>query len=289
MADGNNIKIIKKGDANFPWMLEHMDDGPESLYCIGKTELLDKPAAAVVGARKCSEYGRQTATKIAAVLAEAGIVTVSGMAEGTDAFAHMGAMKKGGETIAVLGSGPDICYPLSNRNIYDKICRYGLVISEYPPGTKPRKWHFPRRNRIIVALSQAVIIAEAGLKSGALITALKAAELGKEVMAVPGNINSPYSIGCNKLIADGAAIVTDTDDVLRCLGIQPEAADECIPVMGEDESTVYKALLKRGEAGIDQICFDTGKTAFEVSGIVTAMEMKGLLSYSCGKIYIAKL
>lgn len=166
MKNSNNIKVIRKGDKAFPEFLSDMEDGLEILYCIGDTSLLRERAAAVVGARKCSEYGRQTALRIGSLLAKNEVVTVSGMACGIDSAAHLGALRQGGKTIAVLGSGPDICYPRSSQKIYKTICDRGLIVSEYPPGTEPRPWRFPMRNRIISALSEVVTVIEAGDTSG---------------------------------------------------------------------------------------------------------------------------
>lgn len=284
----NNIKVIKREDKEFPWFLYHMEDGPEALYFIGDISLLSKRSAAVVGARKCSEYGRQVALRIGELLAVNDVVTVSGLAAGIDSFAHRGAIQAGGETVAVLGCGPDVCYPRANRRIYDEICQKGLVISEYPPGTEPRKWHFPRRNKIIAALSEVLAVVEAGQKSGALITASAAAEQGKEVMAVPGNISSVFSMGSNNLIADGAGIMTKPEDILYSMGIVPKIDGQTDSGMGEDEKKLYEVLEQKGEATIDYLCGVLRQDAFTVSGLVTIMEMKGVISYQSGKIFIAK-
>ena len=171
-----NSTIIYKEDSIFPEFLKNISDAPLALYCAGDISLLNRDCVAVVGARKCSEYGRQVALKIGETLAKNDIVTVSGMAEGIDASAHLGALKVGGKTIAVLGSGVDVCYPRCNKNLYDRIIDEGLIISEYPFGTKPKPFHFPRRNRIISAISKAVTVVEASSGSGSLITAEIAAD-----------------------------------------------------------------------------------------------------------------
>ncbi len=282
------IQVISKGDKLFPKGLMDIDETPESLYCIGNTRLLEMNAVAVVGARKCSEYGRQVALKVGETLALNGIVTVSGMAEGIDTAAHIGALNSKGYTIAVLGSGVDICYPASNSQLYNRICREGLVISEYPPGTKAMPFRFPKRNRIISAISKAVTIVEAGSGSGSLITAELAAEQGKDVMAVPGNINSTFSIGCNKLIADGANIMMVPEDVLRLIGVSPCIKEEDFCEMGEDEMEIFRILKKEGELSLEHLCKILNKEPSKVSGIITVMEIKGLISYHLGKIFIAK-
>lgn len=280
--------IIYREDDLFPYYLKNINDPPESIYCAGDISLLNMDGVAVVGARKCSEYGRQTALKIGNVLANNNIVTVSGMAEGIDSAAHLGALKAGGKTIAVLGSGIDICYPKNNMNLYKRILEEGLLVSEYPPGTKPRPFFFPRRNRIISAISKAVTVVEASSGSGSLITAEIAAEQGKEIIAVPGNINSTYSIGCNKLIADGATIMTVPEDILRAIGIEPKIQKEEMMKMGDDERAIYDLLKKEGELSLEFLCKILKKEPSIVSGLIAVMEIKGLVSYQLGKIFIAK-
>ena len=282
------IITLSKEDHRFPEFLKNINNPPESLYCIGDVGLLNKPAVAVVGARKCSEYGRQVALKIGEMLAFNDIVTVSGMADGIDAAAHLGTLKNGGKTIAVLGQGVDICYPKSNMQLYKRIIKEGLIISEYPPGTGPKPYFFPQRNRIISAISDAVTVVEASSGSGSLITAEIAAEQGKEIIAVPGNINSTYSIGCNKLIADGAEIMTVPEDILRIIGIEPRMRSEEMDNMGEDKIAIFNLLKKEGELSLEHLCKILKKEPSKVSGIITVMELKGLVSYQLGKIFIAK-
>ena len=280
--------IIYKEDSSFPDFLKNISDAPTSLYCAGNVDLLKQECVAVVGARKCSEYGRQVALKVGEILAKNNIVTVSGMAEGIDASAHLGALKAGGKTIAVLGCGVDVCYPRCNKNLYDRILEEGLIISEYPFGTKPKPFHFPRRNRIISAISIAVTVVEASSGSGSLITAEIAAEQGKEIIAVPGNINSTFSLGCNKLIADGANIMTVPEDVLRIIGVDPKLQDEELIEMGKDERKIFEMLKKEGELTIEYLCKRLGKEPSIISGLIAVMEIKGLVSYQLGKIFIAK-
>lgn len=282
------IKVAKRGDGSFPWYLDTMEGGPEKLYYIGDISLLKEKAVAVVGARKCSEYGRQVALRIGRTLAENDIVTVSGMAEGIDSFAHIGALKEGGKTIAVLGSGIDVCYPKSNFSIYEKICNEGLVLSEYAPGTRPKPWFFPKRNRIISAMSEAVTVVEASGDSGSLITAEIAAEQGKEIIAVPGNITSTYSLGCNKLISDGAIIMTVPEDILRTIGVTPKLRREAIMLLGEEEREILDILSKNGEISLEYLCNILKKEPSKVSGIISVLELKGFVSYQLGKIFIAK-
>lgn len=283
-----NSTIIYKEDSIFPEFLKNISDAPLALYCAGDISLLNRDCVAVVGARKCSEYGRQVALKIGETLAKNDIVTVSGMAEGIDASAHLGALKVGGKTIAVLGSGVDVCYPRCNKNLYDRIIDEGLIISEYPLGTKPKPFYFPRRNRIISAISKAVTVVEASSGSGSLITAEIAAEQGKEIIAVPGNINSTFSLGCNKLIADGASIMTVPEDVLRIIGVDPKLQKEEFVEMGEDERKIFNILKEEGELTLEYLCKILGKEPSLISGLIAVMEIKGLVSYQLGKIFIAK-
>lgn len=284
----NNIRILRKGDKEFPEILSSMDEPVKELYCIGDVSLLKERAVAVVGARKCSQYGRRAAFNIGKSLAYNNVATVSGMAAGIDSMAHSGALEEGGDTIAVLGCGPDICYPKANEQLYERICEEGLVISEYPPGTPPRPWHFPMRNRIIAALCHAVVVAEAGEKSGALITSLKAAELGSEVFALPGNITSPYSRGTNMLIRDGARIITSIEELLEELNLAKAGADSSEAELGGEEKIIYDIVMEQGEATVDFLCAALNKTPSYISGILSVMEMKGIVYYELGKIFIAK-
>ena len=174
------------------------------------------------------------------------------------------------------------------KNLYNRILEKGLIISEYPFGTKPKPYYFPQRNRIISAISKAVTVVEASSGSGSLITAEIAAEQGKEIMAVPGNINSTFSLGCNKLIADGASIMTVPEDVLRMIGIEPKLQDEEFIEMGEDERKIYNMLKEEGELSLEYLCKTLGKEPSLISGLIAVMEIKGLVSYQLGKIFIAK-
>ena len=288
MDSRNNIKTIGICEREYPQILKNIKDPPKVIYCAGDITLLDRISAAVVGTRKCSQYGRQTAMRIGRVLGKNHVTVVSGMACGIDAFAHAGALEAGGGTIAVLGCGPDICYPNENKKIYEAIRKNGLIISEYPPGTPPKPWQFPLRNRIISGLAAVTVVVEAGTGSGAVITAQAAADQGRDVMAVPGNINSPYSLGTNKLIADGAMIVTVPEDILRTVNIEPVLETEDMENMGTDEQKIYHLLSEKGEMSMEEICEKMKIDSFTANGIVSVMEMKGIISYCLGKIFIAK-
>lgn len=310
----DEIIVLKEGEAGFPSRLAELPQPVHRLYCRGDISLLTLPAMAVVGSRKCSEYGRRTAREIAGALARDGAVTVSGMAYGIDSMAHWGALQAGGKTIAVLGSGPDICYPPSNGELYAEICARGLVLSEYPPGTPVRPWHFPQRNRIIAALAQAVAVVEAGENSGACITALRAAEIGSEVFALPGNITSTFSIGSNRLIRDGARIIVSVSELLceaglavckDAAGAADKAADRnqaaatiaapgrnpaaaTTAELGAEEKRVYLEVARQSGASVDSLCAALNFSPARLSGILAVLEIKGMIYHDQGKIFIAK-
>ena len=218
--------IIKKGyacvtweDEDYPLLLQEIYDPPPIIYYYGDIEIVSGCCLAIVGSRRHTLYGREIAYKFAAELSNYGLTIVSGMARGIDTWAHKGALEAGGQTVAVLGCGLDICYPPENRAIRDKIRACGVVISEFPPGSKPLPQNFPRRNRIISGLSQGTVVVEAGEKSGALITADFALEQGREVFAVPGSIASPYSKGCHRLLKEGAKLVEKVEDIIEELSL----------------------------------------------------------------------
>lgn len=213
----NEHRLTRPGDDDYPAGLLDLED-PPTLYVIGETTTA--PAVAVVGTRRCTGYGVTLAEAFGAALSRAGWTTVSGLARGIDAAAHRGTLQAGGEAVAVLGSGIDVIYPAENERLYRRIAgSAGAVMSEYPPGTRPDRWRFPARNRIIAAVSSAVVVVEAGEKGGALITARLAAELGRPVFVVPGDVDRPASIGCNRLIRDGAHPVLGVDDLIAELGL----------------------------------------------------------------------
>ena len=213
------IQVLIWEDEQYPRHLLEIDQPPPVLYLRGALQSEDEWTVAVVGTRRMTVYGRQVAEDIATVLASSGVTVVSGLARGVDAVAHQAALNAGGRTIAVLGSGVDRIYPPENRRLAEQIMQRGAVLSDYAPGIPPDGVNFPPRNRIISGLSLAVIVIEAGSTSGALITATFAADQGREVFAVPGNITAPQSKGTNRLIQDGAHRVLDPRDVLEILNL----------------------------------------------------------------------
>ena len=212
----NAIRIDRKS-ADYPRRLQDLYDPPDSLYIYGDASLLKKPMIAIVGSRNASPEGLKNARYLAQGLARAGALIVSGMAMGIDSAAHHAVIELGSGhfTAAILGTGLDIIYPRQNINLSRAIGQQGLLISELPMGTGPKAWHFPRRNRIIAALSHGVVVVEAAKRSGSLITARLAAELGREVFALPGPLSNPNSIGCHLLIQQGAKLAFRTSDILE--------------------------------------------------------------------------
>lgn len=211
-----DIRILTIQDAEYPGRLKNIYDPPVLLYVKGRIPAFDEePAIAVVGTRDCSPYGVACARKLGHGLAAGGAMVVSGLAKGVDAEASRAALRSGGFVVGVLGNGVDVVYPHSSRSLYEDIAAAGALISEYPPGTEPVGRHFPVRNRIISGLCVATLVVEAPEKSGALITAETALEQGRDVFAVPGPIDAPGSMGCNRLIRDGAGLAAEASDILR--------------------------------------------------------------------------
>lgn len=213
MQDGCRLLLLQ--DDDFPEMLTQGITAPPVLFLRGKAELLHTPSAAIVGSRHATPQAMRIAKDFGRALSEKGIPVVSGMASGIDTAAHQGALQANGGTIAVWGTGIDRIYPPSNKNLAYEIAEKGLIVSEFPLDTRPFAGNFPRRNRLIAALSQLTLVVEAALESGSLITAKLAAEMGREVMAIPGSIDNPHSKGCHKLIKDGAKLVECLDDILH--------------------------------------------------------------------------
>lgn len=213
-----NIQILTIKDEDYPYLLKQIYDPPSVIYIMGNKKILSQNGIAIVGSRNCSLYGQKIAKYLSYQLAKKGIHIISGLARGIDTFSHMGTLQAKGKTIAVLGSGLDVIYPPENAKLAEKIVESeGCLVSEYIVGTKPLGEHFPARNRIISGLASGVVVVEASEKSGSLITVDFALEQGKNVYAVPGNINSPNSLGTNSLIKQGAKIVTNVEDILEDL------------------------------------------------------------------------
>lgn len=270
----------------YPALLKEIHDPPAVLYYRGDLAVLNRPCIAVVGSRKATEYGKAAAVTLAADLARAETVVVSGMARGIDTYAHLGALQGGGKTAAVLGSGVDVCYPPENRSLREKIVRHGVVLSEFPPGTLPKPAHFPMRNRIISGLSLATVVVEAQEKSGALITADCALEQGRDVFAVPGSINSPASRGCHKLIREGAAVIECAGDILGELGLTgtAERAKKSMPVSAELKKVLD--AMEYEPVHFDEVAGRTGLLAGLLSSVLVELELAGLVKKMSGNFYL---
>lgn len=245
-----NIRFVHRGSGDYPVRLKNIDDGPIGFYVKGVLPAQDRISAAIIGARGCTEYGRNTAHMLGKELAYMGIQVISGMALGIDAAGQRGCLDGGGQSYAVLGCGADICYPADNIGLYQRLCEGGGgIISEYPVGTRPNKGFFPERNRIISGLSDVVIVVEARKKSGSLITVDQALEQNKEIMAVPGRIGDPLSEGCNELIKLGAMVITCGDDIMQVDAVRRWAQDY-LTSGGSDISDNFNNK-KRGMDGCD--------------------------------------
>lgn len=269
------LETVELGEAGYPELLAQLHDPPVRLYLRGeRRDLLGETAVAVVGARGCSPYGAQVARSLARELAAADVVVVSGLARGIDAEAHRGALEADGKTIAVLGSGIDIDYPRRHVELARRIAETGLIVSEYPPGREPAPWRFPARNRIIAGLCAATVVVEARERSGALITADLALELGRDVFAVPGEITAGLSAGTNGLIRQGAAPLLHAEDVLAALGVEGKRAGSSTRV--SHAAATVAALLADRPRGIDELVRAGDHPAAEVAAALVELELAGL-------------
>lgn len=290
-------RLIAWHDPDYPAALRTISGAPLMLFTAGDASLLHDPAVAIVGTRSASAGGRELARQFGHRFADAGLVVVSGLAAGIDAAAHEGALEVGGDTIAVLGSGPDLCYPSQHRDLHARIAARGLLVSEYPPGTQPLRDHFPARNRIIAGLAQGTLVVEAAARSGALITAQFAVDAGREVWAVPGSVHDPHARGCHRLIRDGAQLVESPDDVLLALapalkrGLHPpkaatNAASQT-PIQPSvdwdvDHKNVWSAL-GHDPIPMDALADRTALTPARLSSILLTMELQGTVKVRHGR------
>lgn len=281
-----NVIEIDITDDNYPEKLRLIHNPPKKLYCRGNVKFLKNEGIGICGSRKCSPYGVAVTKNIASRCTKSDLIVISGMADGIDTVAHKETLENNGKTIAVLGCGPDICYPAKNKLIMEKIIKSGLVVSEYPPGTKAKPYHFPARNRIISGLSKALVVTEARERSGALITAEFAIDQGKQVYSIPGNINSPYSFGTNKLILDGANPLVIIEDLFRDLGFNLQLNKDDKVVLDEDEKLIYSLILNGGELSVEELCNLSLFSPQKLNGIITVLEMKGLVVSTMGKVFI---
>jgi len=246
---------------------------PALLWAVGDLAMLAPPVVAVVGTRRSTSYGERVARELAGALARAGACVISGMARGIDGTAHVAALGVGGRTVAVLGTGVDVAYPVAHRPLHKRIAAQGLLLSEMPLGAAAHRGSFPERNRIIAALADAVIVVEAPIRSGALGTATRAQELDRQVAAVPGPIDAPQSEGSNLLLRDGALLLPSVDDALALVGLSAPARGASA-ITTEAEARVW-AALGNGPLGMDELCARAGLPAAQCVAAVGALELRG--------------
>lgn len=291
-------RLLAWGDADYPALLARSEDPPAALFVEGDASLLWFPQIAIVGSRHPTPGGAETAHRFAASLAAAGLAITSGLAAGVDTRAHAGALIEG-RTIAVIGTGPDRCFPSTNDGLMARIAATGAVVSEYPPGTEGFKANFPARNRIIAGLSLGTLVVEAAQRSGALITARLAAQCGREVFAIPGSIHNPLAQGCHRLIRQGAALVEAPEEVLDGVAGMAQALADCLrarlqpaatrvesaptPVQLPPEQRDVLDALGADPVPLDLLAERAGLTLPRLSAILLAMELDGRVSADNGR------
>ncbi len=258
---------------DYPAGLRDLPDPPSSLWTVGDLSMVVPPVVAIVGTRRATPYGERITRELASALARAGVCIASGLARGIDATAHRAALAEGGRTLAVLGTGVDVPYPVGHRALHGEIADRGLLLSERPPGSRAVRGCFPRRNRLIAALAKVTIVVEAGALSGALITARHALELGRDVAAVPGPIDAPASVGSNALLRDGAIVIAAVADAMMLAGVTPAARRPRVVPEG-DERVVWDAL-GGGPLELDSLVAATALPAARCLVAVTALELAG--------------
>ena len=284
--------IVTMADADYPEPLRHIHDGPLVLYVRGDRSLLGREQIGIVGSRNATRAGLEHARSFAAALGQKGLLVTSGLALGVDGAAHAGALDAGFPTVAVIGNGVDKPYPYRHRTLSERIAGEGVIVSEYPPGTSAKAGHFPRRNRIISGLSRGILVVEAGLKSGSLITARLALEQGREVFAIPGSVHNPLARGCHHLIRQGAKLVETVDDICEELGGWWTSQNE-----GDSSSVIMKRPAPEGldsreiavlEAlgydpqSTDDLCSVTGLPADQLMQSLLLLELQGLVDSAPG-------
>jgi DNA processing protein len=276
--------VLTWGDEGYPTLLRSLRDPPLVLFHRGRPDDSDRVAVALVGSRQPSEYGRRMARDLAGGLARMGITIVSGLARGVDAEAHAAALHAGGRTIAVLGSGIDVIYPIEHDRLFMSVSQQGCVYSELPPGTQPEAENFPARNRIISGLSLGTVVVEAAARSGSLITARCALEQGREVFAVPGPVGF-RSRGGHSLLRQGATLVESADDVVRAIAPQLLAAVAPLPVLGQRDAAVF-ATVKGSAVSVDEVVQRSGLAVAEVLDSLLQLELRGLVRQLPGNLYV---
>lgn len=289
MVEGNGAHVLTWQDPDYPPLLRQIPAAPPVIFLRGALEPVDQWAVAIVGTRRLSAYGRLVTHDLASALAQNGVTVVSGLARGIDGVAHRAAIEAGGRTIAVMGCGIDRVYPPEHRDLAHAIVDgHGAIVTDFPLGTSPSSANFPARNRLISGLSLGVLVVEAGERSGALITARFAIEQDREVFAVPGNINSPVSVGANRLIQQGAKLVTSIEDILEELNLRM-VADQAVAQVILPESAEEAALLSQLSSQplhVDELGRLTGMPSQMISSTLTIMELKGMVQQVGGMNYV---
>jgi len=285
-----NVRMVTILDKDYPLNLIDLEDSPPILYCRGKLLGEDSNAVSIVGTRRATQYGRTVARVLGKKLSEMGITIISGMANGIDTQAHLGALEGGGRTLAIMGTGIDLIYPSSNRNLATKIVKHGALITELPPLSRALPFHFPARNRIISGLSKAVVAVEAPFKSGVFSTVRWALQYGRDVYALPGDINRKVAEGTNKLIKNGAIPLTSYKDILENTDLKlkerkKEKDIKKIPDLSENEKIIYKALEVKPKS-TDNLAGETGLKPQIIMTAVALLELKGLSREVAGKRFI---
>lgn len=284
------MRAVYPGYPEYPRLLAEISGRPSVLYLRGELTAADERAVAIVGTRRSTPYGRQAAERIAGELAQAGVTVISGLARGVDGMAHQAALQAGGRTIAVLGSGVDVIYPAEHRLLAERILEAGAIVSEQPPGAKPDAQNFPARNRIVSGMAVGVVVIEAPLRSGALITASFAGDQGREVFVVPGSVFAASSEGTNALLRDGARVVRDGLDVLEDLGIgsdRPSPALQSQLPLGEKEQRVYAAVGSEPRH-IDEIAEEAGLSAADAGATMLTLELSGFVRNHGAQFYVLR-
>ncbi len=277
--------FIGFNEPDFPPLLNQIQTAPLGLFVLGEQALLCTPQIAIVGSRSPTPSGKRSTQRFAAELSIAGLSITSGMAIGIDSCAHRGCLEVDGKTIAVMATGIDMVYPHANRSLCKQIAENGLIISEYPPGTPPRREYFPQRNRIISGLSLGTLVVEAGLRSGSLVTARLAGEQGREVFAVPGSIHVAVSRGCHRLLRQGAKLVETTEDILEEIGqffITQRHIVQTRTSVPSDEFSDFYALIDYTPISIDELVVQSGLTVEKVSYILMQLELSGFIAAAVG-------
>jgi DNA processing protein len=289
--DTYNVRVITYLDPEYPLHLKEIYDAPPLLFVRGTLVEQDAFAVAIVGSRVASDYGKLMARRLANELTERGMTIVSGLARGIDTVAHRGCLEKNGRTIGVLGCGVDVVYPAENKKLMHDIIESGAVISEFPMEAKPESTHFPRRNRIISGLSLGVVVVEAGQRSGALVTAEFALNQNREVFAVPGQVTSMRSKGTNRLIQEGAKLVSGVEDIVEefasLLGRSQQSGPSILPEirLSEEENKIYE-ILSETPVHIDAIAKQTEFPPARALSLLLSMELNGTVKQLSGKMFV---